>query len=503
MFPKKHTLFLFVIVFSIGIYFLTRLYHILNLPIFTDEAIYVRWAQIAYHDPNWRFISLVDGKQPMFVWFAMVAMRFFKDSLLASRLVSVGTGFMTAWGIFFLTIELFKNRKIATVALFLYCIYPFSLVYDRMALYESTVNMFTIWSLYFSILLIRKITLGLAMVLGLVIGGSALTKSSGFSSAYFLPFTLLLFHFKQNTWKKQFFMWICYALLASILAYMYYSILRLSPFFHIIAEKNAIFVYPLNEWIHHPFMYLSSNLFGMWNWLTIYMSFPWLILVTLAFFITRDFPREKMLLLLWFLAPFIILALIGKTLYPRYLLFMTLSLLPLVAFSLVKLYAIIKNKYLLIAICIIAIIIPVFADFKIVTDFGHAPLPTSDLDQYNNNWPAGGGVKEAVSFFEEKATSSNIYIGTEGTFGLMPYSFEIYLITNPHVTIKGFWPITDFIPYDLVKAAKKIPTYVVFYQPCPSCKSPGDAPISWPLKKIFSYKKGDGSTSLTVYQVHQ
>ena len=50
----------------------TRLTHLATLPIFTDEAIYIRWSQIGMRDANWRFISLTDGKQPMFTWIMMI-----------------------------------------------------------------------------------------------------------------------------------------------------------------------------------------------------------------------------------------------------------------------------------------------------------------------------------------------------------------------------------------------------------------------------------------------
>src|SRR5258708_29055975 len=83
----------------IALFLITRFYNILSLPIFTDEAIYVRWAQIAKNDAAWRFISLTDGKQPMFVWIAMILVKFIHDPLLAGRLVSVGAGFISLVGL--------------------------------------------------------------------------------------------------------------------------------------------------------------------------------------------------------------------------------------------------------------------------------------------------------------------------------------------------------------------------------------------------------------------
>src|SRR6266571_4238197 len=85
------------------LYFFTRFYNILGLPIFTDEAIYVRWAQIAANDASWRFISLTDGKQPMFIWIGMILMKLIHDPLLAGRMVSVIAGFFSMVGLFFLT----------------------------------------------------------------------------------------------------------------------------------------------------------------------------------------------------------------------------------------------------------------------------------------------------------------------------------------------------------------------------------------------------------------
>ena len=72
-FIKKH-LQILVPAATILLYLFTRIYNILAIPIFTDEAIYVRWAQIAGTDPKERFISLTDAKQPTFVWLSAFAM---------------------------------------------------------------------------------------------------------------------------------------------------------------------------------------------------------------------------------------------------------------------------------------------------------------------------------------------------------------------------------------------------------------------------------------------
>src|SRR3989344_4536572 len=115
-FFKRHKFEAIVLIVLTLIYFISRFYSILSMPIFTDEAIYIRWAQIAKQDANWRFISLTDGKQPMFIWLMMISLRFIQDPLLAGRVVSVGAGFMTMLGMYLLGKEMFKSNRIALIS---------------------------------------------------------------------------------------------------------------------------------------------------------------------------------------------------------------------------------------------------------------------------------------------------------------------------------------------------------------------------------------------------
>src|SRR3989344_7406580 len=68
-----------------GGFFASRLFNLTIIPIFTDEAIYLRWAQIALTDPRWRFISLIDGKQPLFIWLLLPVLKLMSDPLVRSE----------------------------------------------------------------------------------------------------------------------------------------------------------------------------------------------------------------------------------------------------------------------------------------------------------------------------------------------------------------------------------------------------------------------------------
>lgn len=499
---KKHMVPILLLGLLIVLYFATRLYGLGALPIFTDEAIYIRWAQIANADAAWRFISLTDGKQPSYIWIAMVLMEFVKDPLIAGRLVSVAAGFFSLIGIFLLSREVFKNTKLGLLTALLYVLYPFTLVYDRMALYDSLVAMFIIWSLYFNVLLARHVRLDLALILGMIIGGGMLTKTSANFGFILLPFSLLLFQFKHQNKvdKRRLGKWFIFAIVAFTVAQMIYALLRLSPFYHIIGEKNLTFIYSFSDWFQSPFAYVFGNLQGLTGWLVEYMTIPFLVLATASFFVSKKFTKEKLLLLVWFIVPFMALAFFGKVIYPRFTLFMTIPLLILGSYSLYCLMMYTKQIWMKVLLFFVFTAMWLYADFYILTDFQKAPIAQGDRDQFVTGWAAGNGVSETIQFLEEKSKDQKIFVGTQGTFGLMPYALEIYLSQNPNIKIQGYWPIENTPPQELASASATMPTYVIFYQPCPPCEGNGVAPMEWPLTQISQIEKGK-DTYYTLYEL--
>ncbi|HSW87684.1 MAG TPA: hypothetical protein VLG12_00805, partial [Candidatus Saccharimonadales bacterium] len=215
-----------------------------------------------------------------------------------------------------------------------------------------------------------------------------------------------------------------------------------------------------------------------------------------------EFWKEKILLILYFIIPFVGFALIAKVMYPRYLFFMSLPLLPIISYSFFKLYGKIKNIYAFLLAACILISLMLYANFYILTDFARAPIPESDVNQFVNDWPAGGGLNAAVLYFKTQAQHGKIYVGTEGTFGLLPYGLEIYLQDNPNIEIHGFWPMHSTPPQEVITASKKMPTYFIFYQPCLDCTFSGNAPMTWQATLVQRYTKGVGKIYFSIYQIN-
>jgi hypothetical protein len=289
-----------------------------------------------------------------------------------------------------------------------------------MALYDGLVGAFAVWGLLFSVWLVRTLRVDVALLMGFVTGAAVLNKSSGFFTLALLPFSLLLFNFKgKDIWMRLAkFVGLCFVVAG--VTFGFYAILRLSPFFYIIEEKNAIFVYPLHEWIKHPFQFVFQNLRGLADWFMTYFGIPFTILTIASFFIHRSRTREKLLLLVWFVVPFVYLVFFGKTLYPRYIFFMTLPLLPLIAYTVHELYFRFQNKVYFYLVALILVLVTAYANFLILTNFQNAPVPNPDKGQYLIDWPSGAGINETIQFFEKEAEKGKIVIATGGTFGLLP-----------------------------------------------------------------------------------
>lgn len=484
----------FLLTALVSLFFLSRFINLTIIPIFTDEAIYLRWAQIGLGDPRWRFISLIDGKQPLLIWLFYPALKVISDPLVAGRAVSVLAGFtgMMGLGIF----SWFLTRK--TLGFFagalLYIVLPFFLQYDRLALYEALLTAISIWSLFFSYLLAKTLRLDVALILGTIVGLGLLTKSSANFFWFLLPLTLLLINWERKKVKKTLLRWSGLVVVVIIQSQIYNNILRLSEFRHIVGEKNLQFLYSYSEILGDPLRYLQGNLTGLTSWLVGYLTLPLAaaIVISSAWLIRRNW-REGLFFLSYFLVPFLGLAALGKVIYPRFLLFMLPSLLLPFIMWIVQSAKVVKYQRWVYGGLAVLLLPALFFDFKLLTDPVRAPMPLADRQQLISDWPAGYGIKEIVAYVNDQAKISRVIVGTEGTFGLFPMALELYLGKDPQVTFIAYWPINEF-PKELQEYARERPTFLVF-------KERQQIPSEWPLSLIAEYQRGDGPTYLKFYRV--
>lgn len=444
---------LFASILILG-YFFTRLFNLTLIPVFADEAIYIRWAQVMKAVSSLRFLPLSDGKQPLFMWLVIPFLKFISDPLVAGRMVSVLAGLGTMIGVFVLSFLLFRKKEISFFASLLYLVLPFTLFFDRMALADGLLSFFGIWTLNAGILLAKEPRLDVAMITGILLGLGLLTKSPALFFALLIPLTLIFFPFKEKKSKgliKLFLLWLVIGFFSGTI----YNILRLGPEFHMIAIRNQDYIFSISEIIKHPFNPLLPHLKDTASWYLILLT-PTVFLVGLGGILIclKEKYKSALFLLMAVIFPLIAQGAIAKVYTARYVLFTIPFFLIFSALAIEKFWQRTKNKYLVIGGLALIFFLPVYQSFLLLTDPQRAWLPKNERSGYLEMWTAGYGIKEASLYLRNIAKNQKVLVGTEGYFGTLPDGLQIYLEKVPNITIIGVGlPIVN-IPTSLKNGLK-------------------------------------------------
>jgi len=461
-------------------YFTLRLPNLTVQPIFADEAIYIRWAQVIRSEPTLRFLPLSDGKTPLFMWVMIPFFKIISDPLAAGRFLSVISGFFTLLGVFFLTQKVF-SKQAAFWASLIYITSPFTVFFDRMALVDSLQSAFTVWIIYIAILLVRKMRLDLAMILGYLLGGAVLTKTPAIVSILILPISILGFK-KIETDKYRLIKLILLWIVAIIIALGMYNLLRLGPNFHLLSSRNADYVFSPLELAGRPLDPFIPHFHDISDWFPRF--FTWPILILIAFGTVKmigEGNREGWVVALWALIPILLSMAFLKTFTARYLLTSVAPLLVFAGFGAQKLLQLIKIKqvsqklkYLM--LILVVMFLPLRFDYQLIKNSPPSDLPKEEKKGYFEDWTAGYGLKEIAQYLIDQKNSGPVVVGTEGYFGTLPDGLYIYLdksqisVVGSSATISG--KLRDSVKdhqtffvgnkIDLVKGAKDLKLIMEF-----------------------------------------
>lgn len=442
---KKDSKPLFITLLLVFGYFLTRIVNLTVIPVFCDEAIYIRWAQIMRAVQSLRFIPLSDGKQPLFMWLIIPFLKIFSDPLVAGRIVSVLSGLGTMVGMGVLSYLLFKKKEISLFASILYLVSPFCFFFDRMALADGLLSVFGIWYLVFSILLVKNLRLDFAMISGILLGLGLITKSPALFFALMLPLTIFVINNEtMKQWSnrlKLVVLWI----VVMIFAFAIYNILRLGPEFHMIAIRNKDYVFSLSEILKYPLNPLAGNLKSVVEWYWILLTPPLFILGIFSIpLVLKNNFKKGLFLLLWWLIPLLAQSAIAKVYTSRYILFSVPIFLIFAAVLLEQIFSTLKNKVLTTIFLTVIFIVPFYQVFLLIAFPQRAYLPENERKGYLEIWTAGYGIRESAEYLKEAAKTKKVLVGTEGYFGTLPNGLEMYLEKVPNITIIGVGqPVTE------------------------------------------------------------
>ncbi|MBP9781128.1 hypothetical protein KBC89_00550 [Candidatus Woesebacteria bacterium] len=441
---KNTRLFRYLLVGFVAIfgYLAIHLIKLDALPVFADEAIYIRWAQLILDDARqyWIF-PMNDGKTPLFIWTMVPLLKLVENQLLAGRYISILVGLFQAIVLGLISWRMTKDKFSAGWVMLLTSTLPFWFFYQRMALMDS---LLTFW-LSVAVLLVlvmsekaelfqKKLQTSLPYIasLGLVLFLAIWTKLPAVLFLLALIPTSLIIKQKQS---RHYLTILGLTLTGVSLSLVFFVATSVLPAFSQLFSRGGDFLYSIPDFLKGGWKVLFFNS-GLSTQSLVYYLSPLVVLSPIIGLFFSKHRRKQLLLLLAasaFMLPMILLA---KVYYPRYLLpvsiFFTLSSGLIVDAALTKITVVNLKKRAVIALGLALYCANILAfagqwNVQAIIDSNAVPMVAVDRMQYLEEWSSGHGIAETVDLLQSIDKSQRIAVATEGYFGTLPDALLLYL----------------------------------------------------------------------------
>ena len=499
-------------IWVIVVYLFIHLPSLTLLPVFADEAIYIRWAQLIQDDmARYAFFSMADGKPPFFMWLLSIVLRFGSDPLLVGRLFSVGIGLLTVFALRSLVAQFTTSTLSRAAVTFAAIVLPFWFFYHRMVLMDGLLTLLLTCSFFCALELSKavagrkksRIVIRHVVSLALSFGLAMMTKTPALFAIPIIALTPVYVWWDQG--KRSLSMLLRSVAIVGIaggLGMLLFFSLRISPLFGALFSRSGDFTFTTHDLLSGEWKYVFLESFPHnIMWLLAYLT-PELCLISI-FGLFFPKTRAKTLFLLicafLFLSP---LTLVGRVLWPRY--FLPVAIFMTLAFG-VSISQCAKHAVLRTVCIILLFIMSVRCAYFIcvsLSNVARIPFVIEDEKQYISEWSAGYGNKEVRDFIVEQQAhlpsdgSRKIIVLTEGSFGTLPDGLLMYFHYGnaKNLEIHGIGVSIPKIPDEYIQ---KTQTNDVYYMVNSHRFRITDAEI---LKKVFEVKRPNGP-SLLFYKV--
>lgn len=453
-------IFTILAVFAYGYLHLAKLS---ALPVFADEAIYIRWAQLILDDAKqyWLF-PMNDGKTPLFVWAMVPVLKLVEDQLLAGRLVSVIFGIVQVVVVGRIAWKLTKNQFSTLWAILLTAVLPFWFFYQRMALMDTLLTLFLSLTVLVVLILAEKVKVArlesrsarlLVVVIALFLFSAIWTKLP--AVLFFLPLLPVGLMIKQ-TKPRQYLIILGLTLMGIALALLFFLITSILPAFSQLFSRGGDFLYSLTDFFGGAWRVMFANTALSLQTFTFYLG-PLILMSPLIGLFFKKYRRQQVMLILATLAFALPMVLLAKVYYPRYLLpaclFFTLSSSLLVATVTAKLQTVTLQKRTLLALGLALYCANTLAfagqwDYLAMFKVDFLPLVAVDRQQYLEEWSSGHGIAETVALLQSVSKSQRVAVATEGYFGTLPDALLLYLHNQDvsNLSVDGIGQPVEDIP---------------------------------------------------------
>ncbi len=459
-----------LILFGLSIH----LYRLVTFPVFADEAIYIRWAQLIMDDwQRYLFFPLNDGKTPLFIWVLVPFQYLFRDQLMAARSVAVVIGTFQVLVMKKLLAKLGATPKFQWFGALLTFILPFWYFQAHVSLMDGLLTLFLSLTILggFSILEYaekkkpQKLFLWTVLT-GIFFGMAFWTKLPALFLSPIFPL-LALFPPKFSKEKR---VQLLFPLVgAAFLGGVIFVFLRISPAFGQLFHRGNDFAYPVSEVLfQNKWKETLANIPSYFIYFLIYLT-PGIILLSLSGMFSNRSRRQTTLLLsaaILFAAPLVIF---GKVIYARYLfpssIFITLAAV-LNLQALYQHWIVETTSKQLTAKLAAGLVMALLLANTISTSFifiqrmlfhpDTVPFASSDRAQYLEDWSSGQGIWETTQYIKHQAKEHSIAVATEGRFGTLPDGLLLYFhnedVKNIYIEGTGQYPVKSLPDFFVIRA---------------------------------------------------
>lgn len=301
-----------------ALFLATRLGLIWRLPPGWDESGYGEWAQGAAQSASTRWLSMLEGKEPLTSWLGALWVHLGAQYLTAVRLVSLVAGAVSLSMLWLVGRRL--GVRVALAAMALYALLPLFVVHDSTGLMEPVVTAASLCVLYLTIRVAERPAIDVALLLGLAAGAGLLTKESGQFALAMVPLGLLAFDWRGPRVAARLARWVGAIAVAAATCAACWAILLLSPNWETYKHARDQFHRPLGDVLGDPWKPISANGGDLFPALWSYVG-PALVALAVVGMVLAVLRRRRLSLLvaLWGALPFLgSLLLVATGGYPRY-----------------------------------------------------------------------------------------------------------------------------------------------------------------------------------------
>lgn len=421
--------------------------NLLGLPLYLDEGIYLYWSYLFSVDPSYAYVSMQDGKTPLFMWLTAMFNHALNNLLLSGRLVSVLASSITL--VCFLIIgTLIFGRKQVLVLFILFLISPFNILLSRLAFVDSLLTAFGSLSLLTFFLIRRTIakkqiitSLGLSVLMGIFLGLAFMSKTSAriYFVAELILFAFLIFEYLRKRRIKESIITAASAALAAGIYFELIGYLRIGAyrFWGMISEKESDLVFTLPEifgnfFITHTFYPYLKNLPNFIEYFVIYFNTILILFFLGSVWIIKNKKNRWILSLTFFLTAGIFLS--AKLLASRYFAIIIPGFLTIASIGFIWIW---QRKSLKLKVAAASLLIlPAFLSLKMILQPISAYYPQNDMANFIDYNLNALGLKESIdSLLPDK---ENAAVGVTGIWGVaegaslafQEKGFEVHRLDN-------------------------------------------------------------------------